>query len=82
MLPSVDDKFVIDGPNGTHPCHVRAPAQIGISVAKEIWPKAISKLKPVEHLLRNLLWLLNTCMPEGLFIGVSFSLCNALSVLC
>jgi hypothetical protein len=35
MIPTVQDRFLLRGPNGTHPCYVTAPAMCSISGAKD-----------------------------------------------
>ncbi|KAF7588324.1 hypothetical protein BBP40_005890 [Aspergillus hancockii] len=35
MIPSVQDRFLLHGPNGIHPCHVRDPAMCSVSDGKE-----------------------------------------------
>ncbi|KAJ5963344.1 uncharacterized protein N7479_003220 [Penicillium vulpinum] len=35
MIPSILDRFEIQGPNGTHPCYVTIPARMSLSEAKD-----------------------------------------------
>ncbi|KAM4058941.1 hypothetical protein HRG_008182 [Hirsutella rhossiliensis] len=35
MIPPLLDRFMLQGPNGIHPCHVTAPARTTLSGAKE-----------------------------------------------
>lgn len=35
MIPSIKDRFVLHGPNGTHPCYVTTLAMCSVSGAKE-----------------------------------------------
>lgn len=35
MIPSLRDRFVLHGPNGTYPCYVTDPARCSVAAAKE-----------------------------------------------
>lgn len=35
MIPSLRDRFVLNGPNGTYPCYMTAPAQSSVAAVKE-----------------------------------------------
>ena len=40
MIPSSEHRFFVHGPNGTHPCYVKAPAQCSITMARwEAYPE-------------------------------------------
>ena len=39
MIPSIEHRFVVHGPNGTHSCYVKQPAQCSIAIARyETYP--------------------------------------------
>lgn len=39
IIPSTEHRFLVHGPNGTHPCYVKAPAQCSITMARwETYP--------------------------------------------
>ena len=55
MIPSVLDKFEIQGPNGIHPCYVTIPARMSLSEAKDASYNRLFQLEVARALAAQLL---------------------------
>ncbi|KAF7166858.1 hypothetical protein CNMCM5623_000412 [Aspergillus felis] len=54
MIPSVQDRFVLHGPNGLHPCYVTALAMCSVSGAKDASYKRIFQARTARSLIVQL----------------------------
>ncbi|KAJ5443837.1 kinase-like domain-containing protein [Penicillium daleae] len=54
MIPSVQDRFVLHGPNGNHPCYVTAIARCIISGAKDGSYRRIFQAQTARSLIAQL----------------------------
>ena len=54
LLPPILDHFTVQGPNGTHPCYVTAPARISIADAKEASYNGLFRIETARALAAQL----------------------------
>lgn len=54
MLPSVQDRFILRGINGTHPCYVMSPARCSVVYTKERSSRPIFQLETGRSLATQL----------------------------
>lgn len=73
MMPSVKDRFILDGPNGSHPCHVTALAMCSVSVAKDGSYKQIFRASAARLLIAQLVLAVDYIHAKGVVHGGELS---------
>jgi serine/threonine protein kinase len=69
MIPSIKDRFVLHGPNGTHPCYVTTLAMCSVSSAKEGSYKRIFQAMTARSLIVQLLLAVEYIHSKGVVHG-------------
>lgn len=69
MIPSVQDRFVLQGPNGTHPCYATALAMCSISAAKDGSYKRIFQASTARSLVMQLVLAVEYIHANGIVHG-------------
>ncbi|KAJ5138773.1 uncharacterized protein N7515_003621 [Penicillium bovifimosum] len=69
MIPSIKDRFVLHGPNGTHPCHVTTLARCSVSGAKDGSYKRIFQAMTAHSLIVQLLLAVEYIHGKGVVHG-------------
>lgn len=69
MIPSVQDRFVLHGPNGTHPCYVTAVEMCSISGAKNGSYKRIFQASTARSLIVQLVLAVEYIHAKGIVHG-------------
>lgn len=68
-IPSIKDRFVLHGPNGTHPCHVTNLAMCSVSGAKEGSYKRIFQAMTARSLIVQLMLAVEYIHSKGVVHG-------------
>ncbi|CAG8257858.1 unnamed protein product [Penicillium olsonii] len=69
MIPSIKDRFVLHGPNGTHPCYVTTLAMCSVSSAREGSYKRIFQAMTARSLIVQLLLAVEYIHSKGVVHG-------------
>ncbi|KAF7118055.1 hypothetical protein CNMCM5793_007431 [Aspergillus hiratsukae] len=69
MIPSVQDRFVLHGPNGNHPCYVTAVAMCSISGAKDASYRRIFQARTARSLIAQLVLAVDYIHSKGVAHG-------------
>lgn len=69
MIPSVKDKFILHGPNGTHPCYVTALAMCSVSGAKNGSYRRIFQARTARSLIVQLVLAVEYLHSKGVVHG-------------
>ena len=69
MIPSIKDRFVLHGPNGTHPCYVTTLAMCSVSSAREGSYKRIFQAMTARSLIVQLLLAVEYIHSKGFVHG-------------
>jgi len=69
MIPSVQDRFVLHGPNGTHPCYVTALAMCSVSGAKDGSYRRIFQASTARSLIMQLVLAVEYIHSKGIVHG-------------
>ena len=69
FIPSVLDKFVLHGPNGTHPCYAMAPAMCSISGAKDESYTRLFNLETARVMVAQLILAIGFIHARGIVHG-------------
>ncbi|KAJ5950798.1 uncharacterized protein N7479_009211 [Penicillium vulpinum] len=69
MIPSIKDRFILHGPNGTHPCYVTTLAMCSVSSAKEGSYKRIFQASTARSLIVQLLLAVQYIHSKGVAHG-------------
>ncbi|KAJ5594716.1 uncharacterized protein N7459_000924 [Penicillium hispanicum] len=69
MIPSIHDRFVLHGPNGTHPCYVTALAMCSVSGAKDGSYKRIFHARTAHSLIVQLVLAVEYVHAKGVVHG-------------
>lgn len=73
IIPSILDRFDIEGPNGIHPCYVTAPGQASISEALEASDSCMFELDIARALVAQLALAVAFIHSRGIVHGGEFS---------
>ena len=69
FIPTVLDKFVLHGPNGTHPCYATAPAMCSISSAKDGSYTRLFNLETARVMIAQLILAIGFIHDRGIVHG-------------
>lgn len=69
MIPSVQDRFVLHGPNGNHPCYVTAVAMCSVSGAKAASYRRIFQARTARSLIAQLVLAVEYIHSKGVVHG-------------
>ncbi|CAP93531.1 Pc16g08610 [Penicillium rubens Wisconsin 54-1255] len=69
MIPLMIDRFEIQGPNGTHPCYVTAPARMSLSEAKDASYNRLFQLEVARALSAQLVLAVDYVHSQGFVHG-------------
>ena len=69
MIPSVLDRFEIQGPHGTHPCYVTIPARMSLSEAKDASYNRLFQLEVARALAAQLVLAVEYVHSKGFVHG-------------
>jgi serine/threonine-protein kinase SRPK3 len=69
MIPSIKDRFVLHGPNGTHPCYVTTLAMCSVSSAKEGSYRRVFQAMTARSLIVQLLLAVEYIHRKGVVHG-------------
>jgi len=82
MIPSVQDKFILHGPNGTHPCYVTALAMCSVSSAKDGSYRRIFQARTARLLIVQLVQAVEYIHAKGVVHGGKSSPFISLTTIC
>jgi serine/threonine protein kinase len=69
MIPSIIDRFEIQGPNGTHACYVAMPARMSLSEAKDASYNRLFQLEVARALSAQLVLAVEYVHSQGFVHG-------------
>jgi serine/threonine protein kinase len=69
MVPSIIDRFTIDGPNGNHACYVTAPARASLSGLKDGSWVRLFQLDVARSLAAQLVLVVDYVHAPGIVLG-------------
>ncbi|CAM1509607.1 Fc.00g033460.m01.CDS01 [Cosmosporella sp. VM-42] len=77
MIPSVQDRFILPGPNGNHPCYTTTPALCSLTEAKAWSNGGLFQVETARSLAAQLLLAVDYIHARGVVHG-DIHLCNML----
>lgn len=69
MIPTVQDRFILDGINGSHPCYVTAPAMCSLSGAKDASNNRLFKASTARSIIAQLVLAVSYVHDMGIVHG-------------